>query len=132
MRSKTPPETIALIRRLARDGLPTAEIARQTGISYILTWTYVEGFASQTEYQKHLAEQHQSRPANQELSDLIKNGLELLGENQSWLAQELGVSRQMVSRYIHGKSLPRQELLEKLQAVLGIDYRSIDGLVEEE
>ena len=162
MRSKTSPETIRLIRRLASEGLPATEIARQTGVPYQLTWTYVQGFASLnkyrehlaqqqgfasrneyqehlvkkkgfaslTEYREHLAEQRQSRPANQELSDIIKNGLKLLGQNQSWLARELGLSRQMVSNYIHGKYLPRQELLEKIQTVLRIDYRSIDGLVE--
>lgn len=52
-------------------------------------------FKSLSERQDYLARQRINK--NKELSDLISSRLKELGQNQSWLAEQLGVSRQAVS-----------------------------------
>lgn len=75
---------------------------------------------SLTEYKKYLTEKRSKRKKNRKLSALIKERLEELGQNQSWLAEQLGVSRESASLYAHGESIPKDEKLEKLFKVLKI------------
>src|SRR3989338_4000883 len=70
-------------------------------------------FASRTEYNDYHERQRTSRPENQELSDLIKKRLKELGRNQSWLAEEIEVTKQRVSQYEQGKSFPKEDVLQK-------------------
>src|SRR3989344_2138776 len=92
-----------------------------------------EKFKSYGDNQDYLARQRVNQ--NKEQSDLIRGRLEEMGKNQSWLAEQLGVSKQAVSLYIQGKSKPRGERLDKLLRVLNINNRekpkTIDDLVEE-
>ena len=91
-----------------------------------------EQFKSRTEYEKNLARQRKERRGNIELSDLIKTRLKELGKTQSWLAQQMGVSRQRVSHYANGVSIPQGEKLDKLLVALEIrdKPKSLDNLVE--
>src|SRR3989338_3692446 len=131
-------------RRLYDTGLKTSEIGMQTGISYSSVYGLTKGrqrgnpekgekFKSYVDNQDYLARQRVNQ--NKEQSDLIRGRLEEMGKNQSWLAEQLGVSKQAVSLYIQGKSKPRGERLDKLLRVLNINNRekpkSIDDLVEE-
>jgi ribosome-binding protein aMBF1 (putative translation factor) len=87
-----------------------------------------KGFNSYYEYQEHLARERSQRRENKELSSLIKSRLGEIGKNQSWLAENIGVSRQMVSNYIHGKSIPSDDKLNGIYEVLGIELEeTIDG-----
>ena len=131
-----PKETREEIIRLYDNGsgLTPAEIARQTGVSYSsvygLTRTKEKGFASRTEYQEHLAKERQQRPENQGLSKLIKTRLKELGKNQSWLAGEIGITKQAVSLYVQGMSVPTDDLLEQLFSSLEVSYKTLDDLLE--
>ncbi|MDP3727934.1 MAG: helix-turn-helix transcriptional regulator, partial [bacterium] len=87
-------------------------------------------FASLTEYQNYHSKQRMKRPENQELSDLVKRRLKELGKNQSWLAEELGISRQVISYYVKGKSIPKGDILEKLYSSLDVPYKTLDDLLE--
>ena len=66
---------------------------------------------------------------------MIDNRLKELGRNQSWLAEQLGVSKQAVSLYVQGKSKPKGEKLDKLFGVLNINNmgrpKILDDLLEE-
>src|SRR3989344_4595819 len=86
-------------------------------------------FSSGGEYEDHLARQRQERPQNQELSDLIKKRLKELGQNQTWLSQQMGVSRQAVSYYVQGKVIPKGEHLPKLYSALEVPYNTLDDLL---
>ncbi len=89
------------------------------------------GFSSWHKRKEDMAQQRQQRLLNQGLSDLIRTGLEELGENQAWLANKLGVTGETVTGYLQGKYLPRKEKRLKLEALLGIDFQSLEKLVEE-
>ncbi|MEK6872362.1 MAG: helix-turn-helix domain-containing protein [Nanoarchaeota archaeon] len=89
-----------------------------------------QAYASRTEYQEHLAQQRQKHPKNKELSGLINLKLEELGRNQSWLAEQLGVSGQTVSQYIQGKSIPSEKIRNKLSSVLKIGKRKLEDIIE--
>ena len=89
-----------------------------------------KGFGSLNEYQEYLAKKRQERPENQELSDLINKRLKELGKNQSWLARQAGVSREMVSKYAQGKSIPNNDRLKKLYSALEVPYQTLDDLLE--
>ena len=129
------------------------DIAKSINISYTSAWGLTEGrrqgFKNRSEYQEHLAVQkgfknlskyrehlavkRSQRHTNKELSDLIKYSLKKLGKNQTWLAEQIGVTRQTVSSYIHGKNIPLEETLSLLFSTLEIKRKpkSLDELVEE-
>ena len=91
-----------------------------------------EQFKSQTEYLEYLVRQRKERKRNRELSDLVKTRLRKLGKTQSWLAQQLGVSKQAVNSYANSVSIPQGENLNKLFVALEISDKpkSLDDLVE--
>ena len=92
-----------------------------------------EPFKSRTEYEAYHARQRINR--NKGLGNLIREILEELGQNQSWLAKQLGVSRQAVSNYIQGRLIPGEDKVERLLQVIRTNYKtsptSLDDLVEE-
>jgi transcriptional regulator with XRE-family HTH domain len=57
--------------------------------------------------------------------------LKNLGKNQSWLAEEIGVTRQSVSLYVKGRSVPKDDLLQKLYSSLDVQYGILDDLLED-
>ncbi len=169
MRKRLSEETREEIRRLYNkgSGLTPTEIVKQTRVSYSfvygLTRAKERGFASRTEYEKHLvkerrgfaslaeyrehlakergfasrtkyeqylAKKRQQRPENQGLGKLIVTRLKELGRNQSWLAREIKVTRQAVSLYAQGRSVPTEDLLESLYFFLDIPYKTVDHLLE--
>src|SRR3989344_3975891 len=109
------------------------DLARRKGFSsrgeYQTHLAKQKGFSSRGEYETHLARQRQERPQNQELSDLIKKRLKELGQNQTWLSQQMGVSRQAVSYYVQGKVIPKGEHLPKLYSALEVPYNTLDDLL---
>ena len=88
------------------------------------------GFNSMRDYREYMDEQKQKRAETQVLSSLIKERLTELGENQSWLAKKLNVSRQMVSLYIQGKRMPSKKRLHDLFLILDVPYQSLDDLLQ--
>jgi len=58
--------------------------------------------------------------------------LKELGKSQSWLAQQIGVSKQAVNFYAEEVSIPQGEKLDKLLLALEIKDKpkSLDDLVE--
>ena len=94
-------------------------------------------FESLGELQAYQARQRSKKERNRELSDFVKKRLKWMGLNQSWLAEEMDVSREAVRLYVTGKSIPRGENLRKL--LLALDVRrstrlpkSLEDLVVEE
>ena len=75
--------------------------------------------------------QRVNKPENQELSNLIRRRLKEIGKNESWLAEEIGVTRQAVSLYVRGRSIPTDGLLQKLYSSLDVSYETLDGLLED-
>ena len=99
-------------------------LARRKGfksdLSYLDYLAQTRGFGSDTKYRKELARRRQSNQDNQALRDLINKRLQDLGKNQSWLARQIGRSRQSVSLYGQGKALPKNdETLWRIYSVLG-------------
>ena len=94
-----------------------------------------EPFESGTQYYEHLARQRSQKEVNRELSDFVKRRLKELCRTQSWLAEELGISRQMISFYTQGNSVPKGERLRKLRNILDSNRnkgKSLDHLIEED
>jgi len=89
------------------------------------------GFASYKEYNEHLAKQRKERPENRGLSALIKRRLKELGKNQSWLSKQIGVPGESVSKYVQGKYIPNDRVLERLYSTLEVPYQTLDDLLEE-
>src|SRR3989339_1839 len=88
-------------------------------------------FESRTEYNDYHERQRTSRPENQELSDLIKKRLKELGRNQSWLAEEIEVTKQRVSQYVQGKSFPKEDVLQKLYSSLEVPYKTLEDFLDD-
>ena len=123
--------------RLYNHGESIANIAEYVSVSCISAWVMTKGrkrgFKTINEYNKHLAKQRSKRRDNIELKDLIHSYLKKFKKNQSWLAEKIGVSRQAVSFYALGKSIPKYETLDKLFNILEIKKRprSLCDLVKE-
>ncbi len=117
-------EKFAMITQTNRDRDNRERLARWKGFtSYRSYRDYLaqrRGFASYYEYRKELARRRQSNPNYQALRDLINSRLQELGKNRSWLARRIGLSRQSVSMYGQGKSLPQDDkTLRKIVSALG-------------
>ncbi len=140
MPKKIPDESMRLLEESYTQGLPAIEMARKANVSYSTASRYAlvrnegfsspteyleylaleNGFESFTEYKKHLAEKRQKRLINRGLSRLIKRRLKEIGENQTWLGNQIGVSNQAVSLYARGKCVPEGDLLRRLCSSLDI------------
>ena len=144
MPRRIPDETKEKIIRLYDNGsgLSPAEIAKQTDISYSSVYGLTRAkqrvnpetgqpFESRSQYQEYTTKQRVNRPENQGLSELITRRLKELGKNQSWLAEEIGVTRQAVSLYVKGRTTPTNDLLQKLYSSLDVTYETLDDLLED-
>jgi transcriptional regulator with XRE-family HTH domain len=132
----TPDETVELMQELREEGLSVKEIAKRVNVSYTTAYRYTRakerteemikemGFLSLEDYKRCLDIKKQQRPTHKELGDLIKKRLKELGENQSWLAKQIGVSREAVSKYIQGEYIPRDKVLERLYSSLDVPYKT--------
>ncbi len=93
-------------------------------------------FKSSRELRDYNARQRSQKERNRELSDFVKRRLKWIGLNQNWLAEKIGVSRQAVSLYVAGKSIPKGENLRNLLLALDIKKstklpKSLKNLVNE-
>jgi len=88
-------------------------------------------FGSFNEYHEYMARQRVKKPENQITSQYIKTRLEGIGMTQSWLAEQLEISKNTVSRYANGLITPRKNLQKKLFEALDSPYKSIDELVQD-
>ncbi|MDP6642073.1 MAG: helix-turn-helix transcriptional regulator [Candidatus Nanoarchaeia archaeon] len=144
MPRRIPDETKEKIIRLYDNGsgLSPAEIAKQTDISYSSVYGLTRAkqrvnpetgqpFESRSQYQEYTTKQRVNRPENQGLSELITRRLKELGKNQSWLAEEIGVTHQAVSLYAKGRTTPTDDLLQRLYSSLDVPYETLDDLLKD-
>ena len=94
-------------------------------------------FESRGKYEGYQARHRTKKEVNRELSDFVRRRLKWMGLNQSWLAKQMGVSRQAVSLYLQGKSIPHDKNLRRLLSALDITKltnlpKSLEDLVDEE
>ena len=63
--------------------------------------------------------------------DFLKEKLKELNKNQSWLARELGVTKESVSKYIRGIYFPKKiEKRKELCRILRIKYSDLEKMLE--
>ena len=123
LREKTNPETGELYESQNQymASLAKQRINPETG----------ELYESLDQYIKYRAKQRVKKPENKALSGLIKRRLKELGKNQTWLSKRMGVSREAVSRYVQGESIPHKKPLKRLYSALKVPYKTIDDLLED-
>ena len=140
------------MRRLFYKGKTPKEIARSLKVSpsivslHIDAWNqgfdnfdeYEEclaeekGFNNIYEYRRHLRRQERAkRSPNKKFRKLIRRTLEREGKTQTDMAREIGVSREMVSQYAQGYSIPRGDKRDKVAEFLGLKRKSLDRLLSE-
>ncbi|MBX7262192.1 MAG: helix-turn-helix transcriptional regulator [Chitinophagales bacterium] len=57
----------------------------------------------------------------------IKEVLETKGIKQTWLAEQLGKSYNMVNAYVQNRQQPRLEDLYRIAEILGVDVKDLIG-----
>lgn len=57
----------------------------------------------------------------------IKEVLEEKGIKQTWLAEQLGKSYNMVNAYVQNRQQPRLEDLYRIAEILGVDVKDLIG-----
>ncbi len=57
----------------------------------------------------------------------IKEVLETKGIKQTWLAEKLGKSYNMVNAYVQNRQQPRLEDLYRIAEILGVDVKDLIG-----
>ena len=145
-------ETIKKMQELYINGATISEISFKISIPYRTVYCYTRlpergfkipekyqeylskkrGFKSRNEYTQELLKKRKKRNANKCLSNLIKEKLKKIKKNQSWLAKQLGATRQTVSLYAQGKLVPRNKgVLKKLSSTLKINYKTLKEILEE-
>jgi len=55
----------------------------------------------------------------------IKEVLEIKGIKQTWLAEQLGKSYNMVNAYVQNRQQPRLEDLYRIAEILGVDVKEL-------
>lgn len=55
----------------------------------------------------------------------IKEVLEQKGIKQTWLAEKLGKSYNMVNGYVQNRQQPRLEILNEIAKILNVDVREL-------
>jgi len=134
-------ETKQLIEHLYAQDLPIVEIAEIANVSYSFVYGLTrvkkrvnpetgKPFESRSQYNRYREGQRTNRPENQGLSNLIKRRLNKLGKNQAWLARNIGITHQAVSLYVAGRSVPRNDLLQRLYFSLRVPYKTLDDSLE--
>ena len=128
-------------------GLSIIEIVERTGLNYHVVYTQTklrntlrqrtnpetgQPFTSLTELKDYQARKARRRKVNRKLEELVSVSLNVLNKDLSWLAKEIGVSRQMTSLYSQGKSIPKPEILSKLFVALDTPFKTLDDLVNED
>jgi ribosome-binding protein aMBF1 (putative translation factor) len=88
-----------------------------------------QNFKNYTQYYQFQSKKRSKRAINKELKNLIINGLKNQGQNQSWLAEQLGKTRQTISLYSQGKIFPPKKVLKELISIL--ELRRIPKALEE-
>jgi len=87
------------------------------------------------EHKEKLREYRQERgknPPYKQVGGFLRKAPEDLNENQSWLAKQLGISRERVSKYLKGVYLPKKaSVKEKLCRVLKIKNKDLESLIDE-
>lgn len=137
-------------------GLSVRELADEYGVSYAVAYNHTGvrekleemGFKSLYEYQGYLAQKRgttyseykkdgakkrRRRSRNLEFSRLVRTILDETGENQSWLARILDVTRQTVYLYANGSSVPKdKDIIRRLKKVCsraGVNYQTLDDVL---
>lgn len=87
-------------------------------------------FASRAEYDAFRAAQRRKMPGNRRISRLIITRLAQIGETQAWLARQTGLSKETISRYVHGENLPDKTNLGKLFRALYVPHEKIMDFAE--
>jgi hypothetical protein len=80
--------------------------------------------------EKRRQKEEKKKIMKQNLGDLILKRLEELGKNKTWLAREVGVTREAISKYSRGIYLPGDEdILRNLFSALDVNYKSLEELL---
>jgi len=88
-----------------------------------------KGFNSLYECQKYRVEKRQYNALNKKFSKLLLEQLIKLNKTQRGLATELGINESAVSRYMHGKTLPKKSLQERLFNIIELPYKTIEDIL---
>lgn len=59
------------------------------------------------------------------LGTVIKNQLNLLEKNQSWLAMKCGITEGQISHIMTGRSKPSFKVMRSISDAIGIDFGSL-------
>ena len=81
------------------------------------------GYGCYSEYARRKAQQRKSR--NRQFCGLIRGRLEAIGQNQNWLADSTGITRQAISQAINGKIKLRRERLPRLSEALKVGLETL-------
>lgn len=135
------------ISYLHKKGLNAAEISRELNIPYYRAYehTYlanrnfnskkdyescmikIRGYKSLYDYRKDLFEKRQTIYREIGFGDIVGKKLEALERNQSWLAEQVGISRQMASFIVNNKAFPSIETLTKIVSILLIKKDDLEA-----
>lgn len=144
-------ETVEKMQSLYEENLSAKEISKRLKISYSTVYVYAKvfsgefgsrndyweylakqkGFESLSDYRGYLAKQRQEKKDYKRLSIVLQENLKERGR-QSWLANQVNITRQAVSLYLQGKAIPNEKLLRNIFHALNLPYKTLEDLLENE
>jgi len=109
-------------------GSSIPEIAKGIGENYHHVYSFLRGIYKN--FDEVMEKNHNNlikrkRKRYENFGILIKAKLEKLGKDQSWLSEQIGVSRQILSQYVYGKCVPMKGPAKKLCDALNLDYEGV-------
>ena len=87
----------------------------QKQIDYLNFLAQKKGYESHNEYLKSKRKKNDNQGLKRQgLSKLITGLLNETGKNQLWLAEQVGISAQSISMYVHAEVYPKKEIVDKI------------------
>jgi len=114
--------------RMYGNGMPIRDIASEIGLSYSIVYQLTvftdrlkeRGISSMYEYYKRWLDHKEPSKENIKFGKIIIRRLKEIGENQTWLAREAGLTRQGISLLTRGERKPTKNSIEKILEALDI------------
>lgn len=89
-------------------------------------------FKSDHAYRKHMDRKRQRRPLNKRLKKILREALKKCSKKPCWFARQLNVSHSSVSLYMSGRSVPSEEVFQRICVVFDWSYETLDDILEED
>ena len=87
-------------------------------------------------YEEQIISEHKEREEKKEeyrrhskFASFIVARLNFIGQNNSWLAQQIGVTNSAIYNYTHNRCFPSERVLKEMARTFGVQLKTLEQLI---